>query len=130
MKNTNIFTKIVTKTWQRKTDKMPGTKKRRSHYRCNHYHHHRCLCRYHHHHPPHHCHNHLQHHLPAPWNVKENLVHSSCFQDLDKMLKNLKGHMTQLQHGGRKRKNVNYEVGKKQHRGAIYRCSGLGLDGW
>ena len=34
-------------------------------------------------------------------------------QDLDKMLKNLKGHMSQLQHGGRKRKNVNYEVRKE-----------------
>ena len=32
------------------------------------------------------------------------------FQDLDMLLKNLKGHMAQVQNGGKKRKNVNYEV--------------------
>ena len=31
-------------------------------------------------------------------------------QDLDMLLKNLKGHMAQVQNGGKKRKNVNYEV--------------------
>ena len=44
--------------------------------------------------------------VATPWPRNPNL------QDLDRMLKNLKGHMTQLQHGGRKRKNVNYEVKK------------------
>ena len=32
------------------------------------------------------------------------------FQDLDMLLKNLKGHMAQVKNGGKKRKNVNYEV--------------------
>ena len=50
------------------------------------------------------------------------------------MLKNLKGHMTQIQHGGRRRKNVNYEVKEKTQSETdvapwCYEGTGLRLDG-
>ena len=126
MKNTNIITKIVTKTWQRKTEKMPGTKKRRSHYRCNHYHHHRCLYVV------------ITTIIPLIIAITiinitleckrksgSQLLFSGSGQDVEEFERPHDPTPAR----GQEEKERELRGGEKQRRGAIYRCSGLGLDG-